>query len=44
MIPHKRLGSRLVRFDLEEIERWISARSVDDCRLQEDFPEAEAGK
>lgn len=27
-IPHVRLGPRLVRFDLEEIRRWIEKRRV----------------
>lgn len=27
-IPHVRLGPRFVRFDREELERWLSERSV----------------
>jgi len=27
-IPHYRLGPRLVRFDVEEIEAWLAARRV----------------
>ena len=27
-IPHVRIGPRTVRFDLDEIERWIAARST----------------
>ena len=27
-IPHVRLGPRFVRFDPDEIERWIDARRV----------------
>ena len=27
-IPHVRLGPRTVRFDLEELNRWLSERSV----------------
>lgn len=25
-IPHIRLGNRLVRFDIEELERWLADR------------------
>ena len=27
-IPHRRLGSRLVRFDLEEVAEWVETKRV----------------
>lgn len=27
-IPHVRLGPRLVRFDRDELERWLAARRI----------------
>jgi excisionase family DNA binding protein len=27
-IPHRRLGPRLVRFDKQELEKWINERTV----------------
>ena len=27
-IPHRRISTRIVRFDEEEIERWLSERAV----------------
>lgn len=31
-IPHVRLGRRLVRFDAEEISRWLKAQEVTAAR------------
>lgn len=27
-IPHRRLGKRIVKFDLAELERWIDSKRV----------------
>ena len=32
LVPHIRLGPRLVRFDLATIDRWLAEHTVDELR------------